>query len=137
MRSHAPDNGWTGGQYSLFRALLGIYALVHLTGLLAWAPEVFSSAGMLADKNASPLLHLFPNIFILCDAPWFVRTVIASAAAASLLLIVGYRDKAAALWIWFTLACLFGRNPLIANPSMPYFGFMLLAHLFTPHAPFG
>ena len=131
MTSHAPDNGWTGGQYSLFRILLGVYALFHFAGLFAWSPEVFSSAGMLADGNASPLFHIFPNIFILCDAPWFVQAVVASSVLAALFLIAGY------LWLWFTLACLFWRNPLIANPSMPYFGFMLLAHFFTPHAPYG
>jgi predicted DCC family thiol-disulfide oxidoreductase YuxK len=39
--------------------------------------------------------------------------------------------------MWLVLASLFGRNPLISNPSMPYVGFMLLAHLFVPAAPYG
>src|SRR5262249_54671520 len=34
-------------------------------------------------------------------------------------------------------ACLFGRNPLISNPSIPLIGWMLLAHLFLPPAPYG
>ncbi|MES2608330.1 MAG: DCC1-like thiol-disulfide oxidoreductase family protein [Pseudomonadota bacterium] len=37
--------------------------------------------------------------------------------------------------MWYVLACLFGRNPLIANPSLPYVGWMLLAHLFIPKTP--
>jgi hypothetical protein len=32
---------------------------------------------------------------------------------------------------------LFGRNPLIANPALPYVGWMLLAHLFVPAASWG
>jgi len=139
MPSPAPEtaNGWTGGQYSLFRILLGVYLLFHFGQLLPWSAEVFSSAGMLADGGLSPLLRIFPNIFMLNDAPWFVELVTASGALASLFFIAGKNDKAAALWMWFVLACLFGRNPLIANPSMPYLGFMLLAHLFTPAAPYG
>jgi predicted DCC family thiol-disulfide oxidoreductase YuxK len=128
---------WSGGQYSLFRILLGIYLLFHFGQLLPYSAEVFSSAGMLGDGNLSPLLHVFPNIFLLNDAPWFVELVTGSAALASLFFIVGKHDKVAALWMWFVLACLFGRNPLIANPSMPYLGFMLLAHLFIPSAPYG
>lgn len=33
----------------------------------------------------------------------------------------------AAVWLIYILACLFGQNPLIANPALPYLGFMLLA----------
>jgi predicted DCC family thiol-disulfide oxidoreductase YuxK len=39
--------------------------------------------------------------------------------------------------MWVVWASLFGRNPLILNPSIPYVGFMLLAHIFVPAAPFG
>jgi predicted DCC family thiol-disulfide oxidoreductase YuxK len=49
----------------------------------------------------------------------------------------GYYDKVAAIFLWYVLACLFGRNPLIANPALPYLGWMLLAHLFIPSLPRG
>jgi hypothetical protein len=130
-------NSWTGGQYSLFRALLGIYLFVHFAHLLPWSTELFSSAGMIPDGRDSPLLLLFPNILAVIDHPAFIMSFLAAAAVASLLFCVGYRDKWAAAFIWFTLACLFGRNPLIANPSLPYVGWMLLAHLFIPAAPYG
>jgi predicted DCC family thiol-disulfide oxidoreductase YuxK len=131
------ENKWTGGQYSVFRTLLGIYLLVHFVYLLPWASEVFSSEGMLADSAKSPLIYLFPNILAVIDDPWFILLFVSSAAIAALFLIVGYKDKIAAIWIWFVLACLFGRNPLIANPSLPYVGWMLLAHLFVPPYPYG
>ena len=37
--------------------------------------------------------------------------------------------------MWYVLACLFARNPLIANPALPYVGWMLLLHLFVPALP--
>ena len=130
-------NSWTGGQYSIFRMLFGIYLFVHFVHMIPWAVELFSSEGMLPEAEQSPLLWLFPNIFILDDAPILVLGVIIGAAAASVYFVVGIADRFAALFMWFALACLYGRNPLIANPSLPYVGWMLLAHLFIPKAPYG
>ncbi len=131
------NNGWTGGQYSLFRALLGLYLFIHFVHLLPWAAELFSSAGVLPDGRLSPLFSLFPNLFAINDAPWFVYATVAASAAAALAFAVGWYDRIAAFWVFLVLASLFGRNPLIANPSLPYVGFMLLAHLFVPSAPYG
>jgi predicted DCC family thiol-disulfide oxidoreductase YuxK len=130
-------NAWTGGQYSVYRALFGAYLFVHFAHLLPWGTEVFSSAGMLPDAALSPLSALFPNVLTWFDAPAVVATLLASAAGAAVAFALGWRDKWAALWMWYVLACLFGRNPLIANPALPYVGWMLLAHLFVPAAPYG
>jgi predicted DCC family thiol-disulfide oxidoreductase YuxK len=131
------NNLWTGGQYSVFRVLFGAYLVVHFLHLLPWAPEIFSNAGVIVKASDSPLINLFPNILALYDAPWFISMLVVSAALASLALLAGWHDKGAAIWIWYVLACLFGRDPLIANPSLPYVGWMLLAHLFIPKAPYG
>lgn len=130
-------NSWTGAQYSLYRILLGIYLFIHFTYLIPWAPELFSSAGMLPVAEDSPLLLLFPNILAVLDPPAFVLGLTLAASIASLLFCIGYNDRSAALFMWFVLACFFGRNPLIANPSLPYVGLMLLAHVVTPKAPYG
>jgi predicted DCC family thiol-disulfide oxidoreductase YuxK len=129
--------GWTGGQYSMFRALFGVYLFIHFIDLVPWGAEIFSNRGALADRTASPLLYLFPNLLALYDPPWFVTALLISAAAASLCFVIGFYDRAAALIQWYVLACLFGRNPLISNPAMPFVGWMLLAHVFLPPAPFG
>jgi predicted DCC family thiol-disulfide oxidoreductase YuxK len=130
-------NQWTGGQYSIFRALLGAYLFIHFAHLLPWGAEVFSAAGMLRDAELSPLFRLFPSVLHLSDAPWVVSALLACAAVAALFLAAGRWDRAAAALIWYVLACLFTRNPLIQNPALPYLGWMLLAHLFVPTAPYG
>lgn len=130
-------NQWTGGQYSLFRAIFGSYLFVHFLQLLPWGAEMFSNRGVLPEGAVSPLLGIFPNVFALYDAPAFVTLVIGAAAASSLLLLAGLYDRIAAIAIWYVLACLFGRNPLIANPSLPYAGLLLLAHACLPRAPYG
>jgi predicted DCC family thiol-disulfide oxidoreductase YuxK len=130
------SHGWTGGQYSLFRVLCGAYLLVHFTMLLPWGTELFSDRGVL-PAGSSPLLWLFPNVLAVSDTPQAVRALLSIATVASLFFIVGRFDRVAALVIWYALACLFGRNPLTGNPSLPMVGWMLLAHACLPRAPFG
>lgn len=130
-------NGWTGGQYSLFRALFGAYLFVHFVQLAPWAAELFSSEGVLPKASDSPLIHAFPNILALSDSPIFVTGLLVVAAMLSLLFAVGKHDRVAAVCLWYIWACLFGRNPLISNPGLPYVGWVLLAHSFLPPAPYG
>ena len=130
-------NGWTGGQYSLFRALFGLYLVVHFASLIPWGSELFSNRGALPQSSASPLAYLFPNVLTIYDPPWFVAVLLIVAAAASISFALGAWDRTAAMAQWYLLACLFGRNPLTANPSLPFVGWMLLAHAVLPKAPFG
>lgn len=129
-------NGWTGGQYSLFRWIFGAYLLVHFAQLVPWGAEMFSNQGAMPGA-ASPVLHLFPNMFALCDSPAFVTGVLCLAAGLSAILAVGWHDRFAAIGLWYIWACLFGRNPLISNPGLPYVGLLLLVHACLRPAPYG
>ena len=82
-------NGWTGGQYSLFRAVFGAYLFVHFVQLAPWAAEIFSNTGVLPNASDSPLIHAFPNLLALSDGPIFVTGLLVVAAALSLLFAVG------------------------------------------------
>lgn len=114
-----------------WRVVCGIYLIVHFAMLLPWGAELFSSRGVLPDGTASPLLHAFPNVLTLADGPGVVLALLVIALLASVLFAAGVYDRAAAVVVWYVLACLFGRNPLIANPSLPFVGWMLLAHAFV------
>lgn len=124
---------WSWRQYAVYRVLFGAYLLVHFLHLLPWGPELFSRNGMLPDASASPLIGVFPNLLGWVDTPAGVTTLLASGVIAALLLIAGRFDRLAAVWTWFLLACLFGRNPLIANPSLPVVGWLLLFHALLPN----
>lgn len=127
----------TGAQYSLFRALLGGYLMVHFAYLLPFAAELFSSQGMLPSGDLSPLFALSPSLFHISDAPWFVMAMVGSGVLAGGAVALGRFDRIGAAWLLLLLISLFARNPLIANPALPYVGFMLLLHLFVPPAPYG
>lgn len=112
-------------------AILGAYLAYHFAALVPWAGELFSRDGMLPDGTLSPLLHAFPNVLALHDGWLFVTLFVASGAMAATLLTLGVRHRTMALWCLFVLACVFGRNPLIRNPSLPYVGLALLAVVAT------
>jgi predicted DCC family thiol-disulfide oxidoreductase YuxK len=130
-------NGWTGGQYTIFRVVFGLYLFVHFAQLAPWSAEVFSSGGILPTASASPILGFFPNLLAICDSPAFVTWFTAVGAGLSLLFAAGIHDRWAAVGAWYLWACLLGRNPLISNPSIPYVGWLLLAHACLPRAGFG
>lgn len=131
------DHGWTGAQYSVFRAVLGVYLCVHFAQLIPWAAELFSNTGVLAEAQTSPFAYVFPNILSVFDPPWFVTALVAAGAVGSLAFAAGVRDRIVAVGLWYVWACLFGRNPLISNPSLAFIGWMLLLHAALPSKPFG
>ncbi len=128
------NNTWTFAQYRLFRICFGLYLLMHFVTLFPFTTEIFSSAGVLSDGSLSPILNIIPNILSFADGPIVLQSMSVLAMLAALGLIFGVQDKISAIILWYVLACFFGRNPLIANPSLPYVGWMLLLHVAIPGA---
>ena len=131
------NNSWTCGQYSLFRYLLGSFLLIHFFQLIPWGAELFSSSGVIVNAEFSPLIYAFPNPLAWFDSAWFVTMLLVLACCCSVLFIIGYGDRIAAIFMWLCLAWLLGRTPLISNPSAPYVGWLLLAHVFIAKQPYG
>ncbi len=113
------------------RGVLGACLAVHFVALLPVAAELFSGAGMM-PRSASPLARLFPNVLAWYDAPAFVVSFVSLGAAASVALAAGTHERLAAASAYYVFACLFGRNPLIQNPSLPYVGLLVLAFAVLP-----
>jgi predicted DCC family thiol-disulfide oxidoreductase YuxK len=124
--------GWTPGQFRVFRVLFGLYLLDHFLSLLPWGAELFSSQGVLPNGDLSPLIYLFPNIFLLSDSPLFVAFCLVAAAVFSLFFTIGKLHRLMAILVWYFWACLYGRNPMIGNPSLPFIGWLLLAYALIP-----
>ena len=124
----------TPGQFALFRIGFGLYLLQHFLYLLPWAGELFSNSGVLADPALNPTHGLLPNPLATSwgGTPAFATGFIAALAVASALFTVGVGRRAMALVLWFGWACLFNRNNLISNPSLPYVGMLLLFCAFIP-----
>jgi hypothetical protein len=113
-----------------FRFALGAYLAVHFGSLLPWAGELFSLDGAVAS-TASPLLSA-ANVLWWADGWAVTVTVVTLAALLAGALAAGWHDRSAAILLAYLNACLLGRNPLIANPALPYLGWLLLAHAALP-----
>src|SRR5215469_8717504 len=100
-------HGWTGGQYSLFRVLFGVYLLVHFAQLMPWAGELFSNRGVLPRATESPFIHLFPNILAVWDPPLAATALVILAGVLSIFFAIGKFDRGAAIAIWYIWACLY------------------------------
>lgn len=135
-KSALVTNAWTGGQYSILRAIFGTTLLVRFIQLAFIHAGLLSTGGLLADPTVSPLYPLFPNILFVWDAPIAVSILIAIGIAASIALLIGWRDRIAALVLLYLWACLFIRDPLVSNPGLPVIGLLLLVHALLPTRPF-
>ena len=126
----------TAGHYAIVRVLLGCYLTIHFAHLLPYGAELFSADGVL-PADLSPLLGIVPNPLAAYDTPAVVLTVLWAGVVSGLLLAAGTFDRAAAVAAATALGWLYARNPLIANPSLPVVGWMLIAHAFTPVGAYG
>lgn len=124
----------TAGQFGLFRLLFGAYLLQHFLWLLPSGAEIFSGQGVLADPRLNATHGLFPNPLATTwgGTPAFVTGFLAVLAALSAAFMLGLWRRGAALLLWFGWACLFNRNNLISNPSLPYVGLILLFCFLVP-----
>ena len=87
---------------------------------------------MIADARPNLTFGIFPNPLAIWDSPECVTTFLAGLTILSLVLAGGIFRRSAALLLWFGWACLFNRNNLIINPSLPYIGMLLLLSALVP-----
>ena len=131
------NESWTGGQYSLYRMLLGAYLLTHFGMLIPYGAELFATGGVLATAELSPYIGVVPNPLAWCDSPASVICLLGVGAVCAMALAIGWFDRVGAVLAALILGWLYQRNPLIANPGLPLLGFLLVLHAFVPPLPFG
>lgn len=136
MASNKDNTPVTAGHYSLIRVLVGGYLSVHFLHLLPYGTELFSSEGLL-PANLSPLLGIIPSPLVIYDSPFLVSALLLSGAACGFLIAIGSFDRICSIAAAVLLGWLYARNPLIANPSLPVVGWMLVAHAFLPVGAYG
>lgn len=124
---------WTGGQYSLFRGLLGLYLAASLLLLLPHADGLSRPR----PESGNLVVATFPSVFELNHDRTIVLTVLMVGALACVALAIGFKDRLAAVFVWYFWACLFAQNPDVVGSAFPVMGWVLLAHVCTPPAPFG
>lgn len=115
---------------------MGCYLVIHFLHLLPYGTELFSSMGLL-PAGLSPLLGIIPNPLATYDSPVLVSALLCTGAVCGVLITVGAFDRVCSITAAVLLGWLYARNPLIANPSLPVVGWMLVAHAFLPVGAYG
>jgi predicted DCC family thiol-disulfide oxidoreductase YuxK len=111
--------------------------LIHLACLVPLASEMSSGAIVFGEASESTLHSFFPNTLFFWDSPAVVVALLLASAGLSVLFALGVRDRLVGLILLFLGICLFTTNPPISNSSMPFIGWILLAHAFVPRRPYG
>lgn len=131
------NESWTGGRYSIYRALLGAFLVVHFAMLLPYGAEVFGEGGLLASASLSPYFGVLPNPLAYFDSAMSIAIFLSAGVLCGVAVAIGWFDRVGAVLAAVLLGWLFQRNPLIANPSLPLLGFLLVLHAFVPPRPYG
>jgi len=103
-----PSSGWTGGQYSLCRGLLGLALALRLLAILVRR----------GTADGAAILG-------------------AAAVVAALLFAAGWRDRAMAALLLLLLPLVVVLAPITTTPGSWGAAWMLIAHLAVPKAPYG
>ena len=122
----------TGRQFAWFRVIFGLYLAIHFAQLIPWGAELFSREGVLPRADVNPTYGILPNMLASLDSAQFVTVFLLVLLALSVLFCLGLCRRTAAVLLWYGWACLFNRNVLISNPSIPYVGLLLLLTALVP-----
>lgn len=124
-----------GGHLAAARALLGAYLFAHYAALVPYAAETFGRGGVLPHAALNPAYPHGLTLLGWLDHPRFIEGFVAALAALSLAYLAGFRTRSSAVLLFLGSHQLFHRNELTLNPSLPFLGFLLLAHAFFPADP--
>ncbi len=119
-------------QFALFRVLLGVYLAIHFAMLVPYGAELFGSTGVLPDPRLNLIPPIFPNVLNAELASGTISLFLVALVLIALLFATGIWRRTAAVILWYGWACLFNRNNLIANPSIPYVGLLILLTTLVP-----
>ena len=114
-------------QFTVFRIVFGLYLAVHFASLIPDAQEVFGPEGTIADPSGSLAWKILPNVLIYFASDQALQGFLIGLTLLSLAYAAGIARQVLALFLLYGWACLFNRNIFIANPSLPYVGWLLLA----------
>ena len=128
---------YTGGQYSLVRAVFAIGLMGYLLGVLPEAAWYYSSQGLLRGTPPGAIFGLVPSVLMFNDSPVFVTLLVLFAALLTIPLAAGWFDRVSAALLWYVLASLHWRWPAASDATLPLIGWLLLAHVLTPPRPYG
>lgn len=119
-------------QFAIFRFIFGTYLAMHFGALVPYGTELFSNRGVISRPQLNFTFGVFPNFLDHYDSPRMIAGLLIALTSLSVAFAFGIFRRSAAILLWYGWACLFNRNNLICNPSIPYIGLVLLLTTLVP-----
>lgn len=134
---------YTAKQFAIFRLIFGLYLTWHFATLIPYAPELFGASGIIPDVKLNPTAEAYQSlptyrylkgIFseVIFESDTSVKVLLTALTLLSTCFAVGLNRRICSFLLWCGWIYLFNRNNLIANPGLPYVGWLLLACTFVP-----
>jgi hypothetical protein len=117
--------------FAWFRSIFGLYLLVHFVPLIPWAGEVWGNSGLVPDARVNLTYGVLPDV-LSHFSDLQIQVLIIAMTFLSAVLASGYWRPISALLLWMGWVLLFNRNNFIANPSLPFIGWLLLVCAVVP-----
>lgn len=128
MRKNQPSITWTGGQYSLFRIVLGLVAIGCCVGLATGLALEAGGTALWLWQWVQPVFRAAP--------PWALATSAMLAAGLSGLVVLGWQDRFAAFLLAVFFAGVEGTHPAALGGGAGALALVFLLHALVPGAPY-
>lgn len=117
------------GLFAAWRIALGLWLLSLFAGLWPWRMELYGAGGF---PQIDAFWMVFPNLLRGHDSRPVISALFGVAMGASLSFTLGFYRRVCAVLLWFLLATLCARDPVVFNLSWNYVGWSLLASALVP-----
>ncbi|MCS6851421.1 MAG: DUF393 domain-containing protein [Gemmataceae bacterium] len=127
------NNGWTGGQYSIYRAVLAAaWTTTWAQHLIAEPPR-----GGVSETTASSFLGFVAHLRHSLSSPPIATVILATMIGLGLVLLIGWWDRWAAIVLGGMATIGVLQSEVELTSGFPPWSWLLLAHALTPPAPYG
>lgn len=125
--------GWTGAQYSTYRAFLALTIFVRARAFLPPLQE----APQRPVRNTIGLSEYLPNVLHIAGDPFVVALAVAASVALASLVLFGFRDRIASLPLAYLLLCVDLQATGTIERDVFVLALLLVLHAWAPRAPYG
>ena len=103
---------YSAQQFATFRVIFGLFLTQHFLCLIPYAPELYSSSGMLPSAQMNLTYGYFPNLLELIDHPRGTYCFLGVCVGLSIAFTLGIARRWCAFALFYGLNCLYHRNNL-------------------------
>jgi len=121
-------------QFGIWRMAFGFFLTFYFLRLLPYATEVYSSAGAFPHVYgpSQPALSYFPDFLLAIDSPFMANLIVGICAGLGVLIMIGFKRKGAAFFLWLLVMWLYNRNPLTDSPDYEFVNWLIFVLIFIP-----